>query len=91
MQKVSAFVAAMVAGVFLMGSSSAGAVQNIKWGKLEVHPFLSVEERYDDNIFLSAADETGSAITQTSPGLSLNLPVIPNRLKLTRISNKGNH
>jgi len=47
---------------------------NIHVGPLEVHPSLTVKEEYNDNIFLEASGESGSAITTISPGLSLQLP-----------------
>jgi len=39
----------------------------------ELTPYLSFTEEYDDNLFLSSANEESAYITMVSPGLSLSL------------------
>lgn len=48
----------------LFGSESGGYV----------HPYLSLQESYTDNVFNVATDETSSFITKISPGIWLSLP-----------------
>ena len=71
-----AMVILLIFGTF----SLANAAGNIHIGTLEIHPFASVEQKYDDNIFLEPKDqEDDDWITTTTLGLDLNMPIIPGR------------
>jgi len=66
--------------VFFGFSSSAYPAGNLHIGALEIHPFASVEQKYDDNIFLEPKNqEDDDWITTTTLGLDLNMPIIPGR------------
>jgi len=67
--------------LFTLGNFSlANAVGNIHIGTLEINPFVSLEQKYDDNIFLESEDhENHDWITTTTLGLDLNMPIIPGR------------
>lgn len=41
------------------------------WAAAEFHPYLTVEEEYNDNIFLEASNENEDWITTLEPGLNL--------------------
>lgn len=47
---------------------------NIRVGPVEVHPFISVMETYDDNVFATANDTKSDWITTTTPGIQLLMP-----------------
>jgi len=60
--------------------SLANAAGNIHIGTLEINPFASIEQKYDDNIFLEPKDqENHDWITTTILGLDLKMPIIPGR------------
>ncbi len=42
------------------------------WSAFEIHPCLTLEEEYNDNIFLSDNNEEEDWITTVEPGISLN-------------------
>lgn len=68
--------------VFFSSSSSVYAAGNIHIGTLEIHPFASVEQKYDDNIFLEPDDqENDDWITTTTLGIGLEMPIVPEREK----------
>jgi hypothetical protein len=48
---------------------------NLHFGALEIHPYVSVHETYDDNIFAVAKDTTNDWITTITPGIKLALPI----------------
>ncbi|RKX58744.1 MAG: hypothetical protein DRP37_07575 [Thermodesulfobacteriota bacterium] len=48
---------------------------NIHIGQLDIHPSLSVQEEYNDNIYNEDKGETGAAITTISPGIAFQLPL----------------
>lgn len=60
-------------------SSAARAEGNIKIGNAEVHPFILLEQKYDDNIFLEDANENNDWITTASPGFEMIWPLIAER------------
>ncbi len=65
-------------GVLLWTLPSA-AMQNIKWGTTEIHPYLLTQEHYDDNIYLVPRnnDKTASWVNTVSPGIYLRAPFHP--------------
>lgn len=66
--------------VLLCSCTLAYAVNNLHIGKLEVNPFISVEQKYDDNIFLERKNqENDDWITTTILGLGLRMPLVPGR------------
>lgn len=66
--------------VFLGFSSSAYPAGNLHIGALEIHPFASVEQKYDDNIFLEPKNqEDDDWITTTILGFGLKMPLVPGR------------
>ena len=42
------------------------------WAEIEIHPRLTVEEEYNDNIFLDSRNEEEDWITTIQPGISLD-------------------
>lgn len=48
---------------------------NLRYGMLEIHPFVSVKETYNDNIFAVAKDTTSDWVNTITPGIKLVLPV----------------
>ena len=67
--------------LFTLGNFSlANAMGNIHIGTLEINPFVSLEQKYDDNIFLEPENqENHDWITATTLGFALNMPIIPGR------------
>jgi hypothetical protein len=72
--------------VALVGSAAMGVAQvpkqtfeagngNLRLGPVRVHPFLSVGEMFDSNVFLQPTDTQSDFITVISPGFILNLPL----------------
>ncbi len=55
---------------------------NIYLGPVEVHPFISLKEVYDDNIYLTPANKRNDFITTISPGIKLKLPVRKHKFEL---------
>ncbi|MFH1640905.1 MAG: outer membrane beta-barrel protein [Candidatus Omnitrophota bacterium] len=56
------------------------AFNNIHIGNLEINPFVSLEQKYDDNIFLEPkGQEDSDWITTTILGLGLKMPLVPGR------------
>jgi polysaccharide biosynthesis protein VpsM len=61
--------------VFIMCiPAPAFSAGNLKIGALEIHPYVSVKETYNDNIFAVAKDTTSDWITTITPGIKLALP-----------------
>jgi hypothetical protein len=61
--------------IILIGlPTTALAAGNLHYGPLEIHPFISIKETYDDNIFAVANNTTSDWITTITPGLKLDLP-----------------
>lgn len=54
--------------------ASVFAAGNIHFGALEVHPYLSVTETYDDNVYATSSNTTYDWITTTTPGIKLLMP-----------------
>ncbi|MEE4254902.1 MAG: TIGR03016 family PEP-CTERM system-associated outer membrane protein [Desulfuromusa sp.] len=54
-------------GFYVLLSPVTGA-----WAEMEIHPRLTVEEEYNDNIYLAPANEEEDWITTIQPGISLN-------------------
>lgn len=66
--------------VFFCLCSSAYPAGNIHIGTLEIHPFASIEQKYDDNIFLEPKkEENEDWITATGVGFGLKMPLVPDR------------
>jgi len=63
----------------------AGAQQNLKIGNMEVNPFMSTQESYDSNIYLTRYVRRSSMINRSSLGVEL-IEKIGSRLDL-----KGNY
>jgi hypothetical protein len=47
---------------------------NIHFKELEIHPYLSVTETYDDNVYATSSDTKNDWITTTTPGIKLLMP-----------------
>lgn len=43
------------------------------WGRVEITPYFTLREEYNDNIYLSASNEQSDFITRSVPGISLEL------------------
>lgn len=61
---------------------SVHAQGNIKLGPLEVHPGISVQGRYDDNIFLNPTNEESDFISTVIPFFALRLPFMQKKHSL---------
>lgn len=60
--------------------SSALAQGNMHLGTLEIKPFSSIEQKYNDNIYLEPKTfKNGDQITVYQVGLSLKKPVVPGK------------
>lgn len=53
----------------------AGAAGNLRYGTLEIHPYVFLKETYNDNIYATPADTQSDWITTITPGIKLFLPV----------------
>ena len=53
----------------------AGAAGNLHYGALEIHPSVSLEETYNDNVFATPTDTRSDWITTIAPGIKLFLPI----------------
>ncbi len=60
----------IIAAVLLM-PAAAGAQQNIKFGNLEINPFVSTQESYDSNIYLEKKLAKSASINRSSIGVNL--------------------
>lgn len=74
----------LMLSVFLIpafaGSVSALQKPNIHTGRLELHPFISLKQSYESNIFLEpAGEEDEDFITNLTIGVQARMPVIPQR------------
>ncbi|MDO8804788.1 MAG: outer membrane beta-barrel protein [Elusimicrobiota bacterium] len=70
----------IIAAVLLI-PAAAGAQQNLKIGNMEVNPFMSTLESYDNNIYLTKTATKGSSINRSSLGFGL-IEKIGSRLNL---------
>lgn len=48
---------------------------NIHIGSLQIHPSLSLQENFDDNVYATSSDTHSDWITLTKPGIKLEMPV----------------
>lgn len=63
------------------------AAGNIHIGSLEIHPYESITQTYNDNIFLEPAkQENSDQITESKIGLRITKPVVPGRDFLLNIN-----
>src|SRR3972149_3504348 len=53
----------------------ATAAGNIHAGPLKIHPYITVDEKYDTNIYSAPSDREDDFITSLKPGLRLELPI----------------
>lgn len=60
----------IIAAVLLM-PAAAGAQQNLKIGNMEVNPFMTTQESYDSNIYLTRNARKGSTINRSTLGFGL--------------------
>ncbi len=60
----------LIAAVLLI-PAAANAQQNLKIGNMEVNPFISSQESYDSNIYLTKANVKGSSINRSALGFGL--------------------
>jgi hypothetical protein len=66
------------------GTSRSEDASLILMGPVEVHPFVSLQEAYSDNIFLDS-DKKHDFITTLVPGVQLKMPISRHALFLTGI------
>jgi hypothetical protein len=77
-KKIGCATAALL--IFCFARSPVYALNNIHIGNLEINPFVSFEQKYDDNIFLEPkGQEDSDWITTTILGLGLKVPLVPGR------------
>ncbi len=59
------------------------AQEGLRIGPVEIHPSLTIQETYDDNIFLEESEEEADFITNISPTLELVIPLRRHRFRLS--------
>jgi hypothetical protein len=66
----------VILAVFMTGAAAgqAQAIGNIHFGKLQVHPYLSLQEIFSDNVYSTAQNEKSDAIHVIKPGVQLFFP-----------------
>jgi len=77
------FAIGLMASLFILFDFShcVFAAGNMHIGKMEVHPFAFVEQKYDDNIFLESTQKNADWITTSAAGVKLEWPFVPGREK----------
>lgn len=65
------------------GVSKSQDAPVIQWGPVEVHPFVSLQETYSDNIFLAPKTKNQDFITTLAPGVQFKMPIRRHALFLT--------
>lgn len=68
--------------IMIFAASNAAAMGNLKFGNLEINPFVSTQESYDSNIYLEMDGKDSSMINRTSVGVDL-LHKLGSRIDLT--------
>lgn len=68
--------------IMIFAASNAAAMGNIKFGNLEINPFVSTQESYDSNIYLEMDGKDSSMINRTSVGVDL-MHKLGSRIDLT--------
>ncbi|HOI41316.1 MAG TPA: outer membrane beta-barrel protein [Elusimicrobiales bacterium] len=61
----------IIPAILLLAASNAAATGNLKFGNLEINPFISTQESYDSNIYLEMEGKNSSMINRTSLGVDL--------------------
>ncbi|MDD2806240.1 MAG: DUF5777 family beta-barrel protein [Elusimicrobiales bacterium] len=61
----------LIIAAVLLVPAAAGAQQNIKFGNLEVNPFVSMQETYDSNIYLTQTERKSAMINRSGLGVNL--------------------
>lgn len=61
----------LIFAAVLLSPAFAGAQQNIKFGNLEVNPFVSTHESYDSNIYLTKTQLKSAVINRSALGVDL--------------------
>ncbi len=72
----------LVLASFWIIISPAYGAGNIHFGALELHPFVSVEETFSDNIYFTSTDPRHDSITSVVPGIKLIYPFRVHSLEL---------
>jgi len=62
-------------------SGSAHAAGNIRIGQMEIHPYLSLQEIWSDNIYSTSTLQKSDSITATTPGIKVLWPFRVHRLE----------
>ncbi|HPO44266.1 MAG TPA: outer membrane beta-barrel protein [Spirochaetota bacterium] len=61
----------IISAIMLLAASNAAATGNLKFGNLEINPFIATQENYDSNIYLEMEGKDSSMINRTSLGADL--------------------
>jgi hypothetical protein len=72
-------IVVFVISCFSIGN--AGAVGNIRIGQMEIHPYVSLQEIWSDNIYSTSTLQKSDSITVTTPGVKLLWPFGMHRLE----------
>ncbi|MDT8286798.1 MAG: outer membrane beta-barrel protein [Elusimicrobiales bacterium] len=72
----------IIPAIMFFAASNAAAMGNIRFGNLEINPFVSVEESYDSNIYLEMDAKNSSMINRTGVGVDL-MHKLGSRIDLT--------
>ncbi len=75
----SLILAVLLVLIFFTGTVFTGQKSNIRIGAIEVHPFASVNQTYDSNIFLESENENDDFITDIALGFELRVPLVPEK------------
>jgi len=57
--------------IMILAASNAAAMGNLKFGNLEINPFVTTQESYDNNIYLEMDGKNSSLINRTTLGVGL--------------------
>ncbi|KAF0125961.1 MAG: hypothetical protein FD189_1956 [Elusimicrobia bacterium] len=61
----------IIPAIMMVAASNAAAMGNLKFGNLEINPFVSTQESYDNNIYLEMKGKNSSLINRTGIGVDL--------------------
>ena len=81
--------AVIIAAILAMTAfpGTALAVGNIHFGKLEIHPYVSLQEIFSDNIYYTPLDQKRDRINVIMPGVNMTFPFSVHSLEAEYFAN----
>lgn len=73
------FLIAIIVCFFFAGI--AGAAGNIRFGQMELNPYVALKEVFSDNIYNTQTEQRNDSLTVTTPGIRLQWPCGMHRLE----------